>query len=135
VLFAILATSTLSVAGGTAVSTYVIERGYEGDQGPPGPMGDRGAAGGPQGPAGPKGARGPRGFPGPAGGVDAEAVYSAIEEDPYRVGQAVADSFSPTISDLETSVSDLQSRADETESAVDDLCSDLSFELDLTLTC
>jgi hypothetical protein len=132
-LLVVLAASTLSVAAGTAVSTYVIERGFEGDRGSAWSSGRPGPAGGPQGPPGPRGARGPRGFPGPPGGVDAEAVYAAIEEDPYRVAEAVADSFSPAISDLETSVRDLQSRAGETESAVDDLCSDLSFELDLTL--
>jgi hypothetical protein len=97
-------TAVVSCGLALLIASSVIEHG------PAGPPGDRGTAGprgaeGPQGVAGAQGVRGrrgPRGSVGPrgpAGEVDADAVFTALEDDPFRASQAVNDG-GPTTSAL-----------------------------------
>ncbi len=91
----------LAAAGGAAVSALVIREGDQGLPGPRGPQGERGFTGdaGPEGPRGLRGEPGPDGPRGPAGEVDEESVFTAIENDPSRVADAVNEG-GPSTSEL-----------------------------------
>jgi hypothetical protein len=106
----------LATACGTVLASFVLEKGDRGPVGPIGPRGERGPEGGPPGPEGdrgPRGRRGPRGVAGLDGTVDEDSVFDAIESDPYRAATAVQSDLDPDPADV--------------LSALQSLCSDLSY--------
>jgi hypothetical protein len=97
-------TAVVSCALALLIAGAVIKQGPAGQKGDRGTAGPAGAAG-PQGVAGARGVRGlrgprgPAGYRGPAGEIDADAVFTALEDDPFRASEAVNDG-GPTTSAL-----------------------------------
>lgn len=116
-LAAVVLTALLSIGAGAAISAVLVQRG------PAGPPGEEGPAG-PRGPAGDAGET----------SVDPEEVYAAIEEDPARVAEAVADELEFAPAALADDLEDVRSTADEAATAADEvsttlagLCTDLGL--------
>jgi hypothetical protein len=107
-LLALALTALVSIAAGVAVSSTLLERGQAGPQGEEGPAG-------PEGPT----AESDR-------DVDPEQVHSAIEEDPTRVAEAIADELDFAPSSLESDLDDVRTTADEASTTAEAASSDLS---------
>jgi hypothetical protein len=110
VISAVLA-AVAGAAGGAALSTAVVDRGPRGHVGPPGPQGD----------------------PGDAAVVDPEDVYSAIEDKPGRVADAIQ-----SMLDAKAIQPQLRPDPQDVQADLRDLCSQLEESKalrDETLAC